>query len=118
MGSEYETNEKVVEKMLEDPASKAWLLRKLGLDDEDKDQSSNDQGRPPKEPPETQLASYGQGASGNHTPSWKTAGTHPMAFPSVLVAAIPSTCKRRSSVDLRSSLLYAPFFTTVVSTRG
>ena len=119
--SHEESYEKVVEKMLEDPASKAWLLRKLGLDDEDeadKDQLSNDQGGPPKEPPETQLASYGHGASGNLTPSGKTAGTHPIAFPSVLVAAIPSTCKRRSSIDLRSSLLYAPFFTAVVSTSG
>ena len=33
--SDEESYEKVVDKLLEDPASKSWLLQKLGLDGEE-----------------------------------------------------------------------------------
>ena len=48
-----------ISKMLDNPTSKAWLLRKLGLEDEDeagKEQLLSDEGGPLKEPPDVRTA--------------------------------------------------------------
>ena len=73
-GDEVEEYEKVVEKMLEDPAAKSWLLQKLGLDADDTQKNDG----------ENQNATQGGGGedppgrknepSGNLTLSGKSAG--------------------------------------------
>ena len=83
--SDEESYEKVVDKLLEDPASKSWLLQKLGLDGDEE----TDKNHPPKKPgdeeppkdPNEQPGSKEQGTSGNLTLSGKTAGTQSNQWP-------------------------------------
>ena len=83
--SDEESYEKVVDKLLEDPASKSWLLQKLGLDGEEE----TDKNHPPKKPvgedppkdPKEQPGSKEQGTSGNLTLSGKSAGTQSNQWP-------------------------------------
>ena len=80
--------------LLEDPASKAWLLRKLGLDGEEERDPEEQNNEEPKDPLGNRPGSNKYtGTMGNLTPSGKSVGT--VAFPSILVAAIARISSKR-----------------------